>query len=139
MNQSEVAPHTATCYLEPGLRPLARSLSFGKSRIAPGQGFEAVLGCSEGSACPPDINLISELGTVSQDSHDIVYDFSKTTTDCHQTRLPTSLVRQAAWLQGGKKGDVIRKHAELTNRAGSSDLVHFLVEEQTLRSDHTET
>jgi len=49
------------------------------------------------------------------------------------------LVAESAGLKGREKGNVIRQYTELALCARGSDLVHFLVEEQTFGGNYAET
>lgn len=125
-------------YLNPDLRSLTRRLGLGKGGVGGRKSSETFRGCLQSRACLLDIDLVSELGAIYQNGYDVVYNLGKTAAHRQQPGLTAALVAQPAGLERGKEGDVIRQHAELTNCARSGDLVYFLFEEQTFRSDDAE-
>jgi hypothetical protein len=125
-------------YLDPGLRSLTRRLRLGKAGVGCRKSSETFLGCLQHRACLLDIDLVSELGAIYQNGHDVVCDLGKTAAHRQKPGLSAAFVAQPAGLERGKEGDMIRQHAEFTNCARSGDLVYFLVEEQTFRSDNAE-
>ena len=126
-------------YFQSGLRTETCGLGLGKSRVVHRKSFETFLGRPQGRACPLDIDLVSELGAVGQDGHNVVYNFSKATTHHQSAHLSPSPVCEATRLERGKKCDVVRQHAELTDCARGGHFVRLLIEEQTLGSNYTET
>src|SRR5215831_805846 len=97
--------------------------------------FGVLLGLT-GATC---INLAREFCGWREHGHDIIQDLSITPTYRQIVPGHSLFITHLAGDQKGKKSNVIRQHAELSQSPGGCDLIDHIIEHKPARCHHSES